>query len=196
MARPKAFDEEAVLQKAVNLFWCRGYEATSVQDLVDCLGINRASLYDTYGDKYELYVKALERYRDTGQSGLCQNMDKSRPALDLLRDLFTEGIQNSLADPDQKGCFMVNSAVELAAHDETIGRIVADNQRAFEARLQQVIERGQQEGTINRVHSAASLATFLFNTYTGIKVLARTRPEPTALYGVMNIAMSALQPSS
>lgn len=194
MARPKAFDEETVLEKAVNLFWCRGYEATSIQDLVDGLGINRASLYDTYGDKHELYVKALERYRDAEQTGLCHHLEQSKPAIDLLREMFTGGIQSSLADPDHKGCFMVNSAIELAAHDETIGRIVADNQRTFEARLQQVIERGQQEGSINRMHSAASLATFLFNTYTGIKVLARTRPKPAALYAVMNVAMSTLQP--
>lgn len=195
MGRPKAFDEDAVLEKAVNLFWCRGYEATSVQDLVDGLGINRASLYDTYGDKHELYVKALEKYRNTEQSGLCRHLEQAKPALDLLRDLFATGIQNSLADPDYKGCFMVNSAIELAAHDQTIGRIVTDNQRVFAAHLEQVIERGRQEGTISQSHSAADLATFLFNTYTGIKVLARTQPEPAVLYAVMNVAMSTLLPN-
>ena len=195
MPRPKAFDEEAVLQKAVNLFWCRGYEATSVQDLVDTLGINRASLYDTYGDKYELYVKALERYRDTEQSGFCQRLDQSRPAIDLLRDLFAAGIRQSLDDPEQKGCFIVNATIELAPHDSAIAQIVAANRRAFEERLRLVIERGQHEGSISRAHSAADLARFLFTTYTGIKVMSRTRPDPSAMQAVMDVAMTTLQPS-
>ncbi|RIV24951.1 TetR/AcrR family transcriptional regulator [Fibrisoma montanum] len=194
MPRPKAFDEEAVLQKAVNLFWCRGYEATSVQDLVDGLGINRASLYDTYGDKRELYIKALEHYRDAEHNGFCQWMDQSRPAIDLLRDLFTGGIRQSVDDPQQKGCFLVNATIELAPHDPAIARIVAANQRTFEERLRQVIERGQREGSINRAHSAADLARFLFTTFTGLKVMSRARPDLSAMQAVMDVAMSTLQP--
>lgn len=194
MARPKAFDEEAVLNKAVKLFWCRGYEATSVQDLVDGLGVNRASLYDTYGDKHTLYVRALERYRAAEQTDLRQHLSQQKPALALLRDLFTNGVQASLNDPDHKGCFMVNSAIELAPHDEAIARLVADNQRVFTGWLAQLIKRGQQEGDISRMHTADDLAAFLFNTYTGLKVLGKTRPDPAALRSIVAVAMSTLRP--
>lgn len=194
MARPKAFDEETVLEKAMTLFWCRGYEATSVQDLVDGLGISRASLYDTYGDKHGLYVRALKKYRDTERLGLCRHVEQAKPAFDLLRDLFAMGTQSALTDADHKGCFMVNSAVELAPHDAAIAKIVADNQCVFIERLRQLVERGQREGSILSQHPPAHLAAFLFNTYAGIKVLAKTQPEPATLRAIMHVAMSILRP--
>jgi TetR/AcrR family transcriptional regulator, transcriptional repressor for nem operon len=192
MARPKAFDEEAVVDKAVDLFWCRGYEATSMQLLVEGLGINRASLYDTYGDKYRLYVRALERYRQTHQGGLCQLLEQPHPAPDLLTDLFDNTVREALGDPDHKGCFMVNAAIELAPHDPAVSQIVADNQRAFEQRIQAVVERGQADGTLTARHSAADLARFIFNTINGIKVLSKAGPDETALRSIVAVTMSAL----
>jgi TetR/AcrR family transcriptional regulator, transcriptional repressor for nem operon len=192
MARPKAFDEDIVLDKAVDLFWCRGYGATSMQHLVDGLGINRASLYDTYGDKYSLYVRALEQYRRTNQSGLCALLAQPGPTPDLLAELFDNTLREILGDPDHKGCFMVNSAIELSPHDPHIARIVADNQRFFEQLLQAVIERGQQAGELSTAHSAAHLASFVFTTLNGLKVIGKSAPDEAALRSIVAVTMSAL----
>lgn len=193
MARPRAFDEETVLDRAVNLFWHRGYEATSVQDLVDGLGINRASLYDSFGDKYALYRKALDRYRQTHQAGLCTLLTTDQPAIEVLQTLFDQTIQATVDDPDHKGCFMVNSAIELAPHDPEVAKVVADNQRVFEETLATLIERGQHEGTITRGHSAPNLARFVFNTINGLKVLGKVQPKRDSLTAVVTVAMASLR---
>jgi TetR/AcrR family transcriptional regulator, transcriptional repressor for nem operon len=193
MARPRAFDEETVLDRAVNLFWCRGYEATSVQDLVDGLGINRASLYDSFGDKYALYRKALDRYRQTHQAGLCTLLTLDQPAIEVIQTLFDQTIQATISDPDHKGCFMVNSAIELAPHDPEVAKVVADNQQVFEGNLTSLIERGQREGTLTTTHSAPDLARFVFNTLNGLKVLGKVQPERNSLTAVVTVAMTSLR---
>ncbi len=193
MARPRVFDEETVLDRAVNLFWCRGYEATSVQDLVDGLGINRASLYDSFGDKYALYRKALDRYRQTHQAGLCTLLTTDQPAIDILQTLFDQTIAATVDDPDHKGCFMVNSAIELAPHDPAVVQVVADNQRVFEQNLTQLIERGQREGNIRATFPADHLARFVFNTLNGLKVLGKVQPEQNSLMAVVRVTMETLR---
>lgn len=194
MARPKAFDEDITLGKAIDLFWCQGYEATSMQQLVDGLGINRASLYDTYGDKYTLYVKALERYRQSSLTSLCTLLDQPRSARALLTDLLDNVLREILDDPDHKGCFMVNSAIELAPHNPDIAKIVSANQRLFEDRLQAVIARGQADNDISHRHPAADLARFVFNTINGLKVVGRSNPDEAALRSVVAVAMATLTP--
>lgn len=194
MARPRAFDEDIVLDRAMNLFWCRGYEATSVQDLVDGLGINRASLYDSFGDKYALYRKALDHYRQTNQARLCTLLDSNQSAIEVLQTLFDSTIQATVDDPNHKGCFIVNSAIELASHDPEVAQVVADNQRVFENSLTGIIERGQSEGSVTTAHAASDLARFVYNTINGLKVLGKVQPDRPALEGVVRVAMGSLQP--
>src|ERR1700753_1582272 len=109
MARTKDFDEDEVLKKAVNLFWLKGYNATSMQDLVDGLGISRSSLYDTYGDKHTLFIKALEAYKAQSAGSMCgivSNMDSAKEAIRQLFDFTTKQL---LSDEQHKGCFLVNA---------------------------------------------------------------------------------------
>lgn len=193
MPRPRAFDEEIVLDRAVNLFWCRGYEATSVQDLVNGLGINRASLYNSFGDKYALYRMALDRYKQTNQTGLCTLLTTDRPAIDVLQNLLENTIQETANDPDHKGCFLVNSAIELASHDPEVARVVTDNQCFFENLLTKLLERGQCEGSVTIAHSAPDLARFVFNTINGLKVLGKVQPDRSALLSVVKVTMDTLR---
>lgn len=194
MARPKAFDEQVVLNQAVDLFCGRGYEATSVQDLVDGLGINRASLYDTYGDKHALYRQALEQYQQCSQATIHQLLNQSRPAIDLLHDLLEGVVNDILSDPVQKGCFMVNASIELAAHDAEIARIVAQNQQTLVSKFTELIERGQREGDITSKHAAGDLSQFIFNTVSGLRVLGKMQSPAASLESVVRVAISSLQP--
>ena len=193
MARPKAFDEKTVLNQAVLLFSRQGYEATSVQDLVDRLGINRASLYDTFGDKYALYRQALDEYRQCSQQTVCQLLDQSLPVIDLLSDLLNSVIDDIVGNADQGGCFMVNAAVELATHDPEIARIVSENQQTLVGRFTTLIERGQQEGAITTDHAAPDLSQFLYNTISGLRVLGKMQSERSVLQRIATVAISSLQ---
>ena len=147
MAGPnKQFDRDKALDKAVQLFWEQGYEATSMQDLVNAMGINRASLYQTYGNKQELYLASLERYAAQILAHLTGLLDKPGTPLTNLRDLFVHVIEQSL-EGNMQGCFINNTAVELGPHDATLAENIRDIWVQFEdlfaTRLQQAIEQHQ-----------------------------------------------------
>lgn len=147
MAGPnKQFDRDQALDKAVQLFWEHGYEATSMQDLVNAMGVNRASLYQTYGSKQELYLASLERYAAQILAHVTGLLDKPGTPLSKLRDLFVHVIEQSL-DGNMQGCFINNTAVELGPHDATLAEkirgIWVQFEDLFAMRLQQAIKQNQ-----------------------------------------------------
>lgn len=147
MAGPsKQFDRDQTLDRAVQLFWEQGYEATSMQDLVNAMGINRASLYQTYGNKQQLYLASLERYSATILAHVSGLLNKPGTPLTNLHDLFVHVIEQSL-EGNMHGCFINNTAVELGPHDAKLAEKIRDIwvqfEHLFAARLQQAIEQQQ-----------------------------------------------------
>jgi TetR/AcrR family transcriptional repressor of nem operon len=193
MARNKEFEEAAVLDKAVHLFWCKGYNGTSMQEVVDCLGISRSSLYDTFGDKRQLYLAALGRYRSQMAGALLQAVQQATEVLPTLRKVFEMAVQESLTEPLGKGCFMVNSTVELAPHDPEVARIVKANLEDIEEAFYQLIRKGQQQGEITPKHDARALARFLFNAMSGLRVAAKAGAGPDVYADVINLSLSVLK---
>ena len=193
MARSKEFEEAEVLDKAVALFWCKGYNGTSMQDVVDCLGISRSSLYDTFGDKRQLYLAALNRYRTRMAGALLQMVQHATAVLPTVGQLFEMVVRESLADQLTKGCFMVNSTVELAPHDPEVARIVKANMEDIEEAFYQLIRKGQQQGEIPPKHDARALARFLFNTMSGLRVAAKAGAGRGVYEEVVNLSLSVLK---
>ncbi|HYX30172.1 MAG TPA: TetR/AcrR family transcriptional regulator, partial [Pyrinomonadaceae bacterium] len=109
MARQKEFDRDIVLHKAMEVFWARGYEGASIQDLVKHMGINRQSIYDTFGDKHSLFLEALDRYREIQSRKVFEILDRPGSVKRNLKLLFQEVIDKSLSDKDRRGCFVGNS---------------------------------------------------------------------------------------
>ncbi|SMO73633.1 transcriptional regulator, TetR family [Flavobacterium resistens] len=182
MARTKEFNEDQALDKAIEIFWHKGYNGTSAQDLVTHLGLSRSSLYDTFGDKQKLFVKSLQRYQQQNEESLKLLFENAENIKTALTEIFKQAVVESLQDRITKGCFMVNSAVELAMHDPEIGKIVHDNQKAVEEVFYQAIKKGQEYGQISDKQEARSLARFIFNNYSGIRVLARAGERDKQVY--------------
>src|SRR5262245_24509956 len=113
MARPREFDDEAVLDAAIQCFWSRGYEATSVKDLIGKTGITAASLYNAFGDKRTLFRSALDHYVEDGIGERIRRCE-IRPPREAIGAFFEEILSRSLSDRERKGCMLVNSALELA----------------------------------------------------------------------------------
>jgi TetR/AcrR family transcriptional repressor of nem operon len=191
MARPREFDESAVLDAAIQCFWSRGYEATSVKDLIDETGITAASLYNAYGDKRGLFRTALDRYVDSSIAGRMQRC-AALPPREAIEAFFAEILSRSLSDREHKGCMLVNSALEMAPHDPEFQRIIARVLTRIEKFFLDCIERGQAAGTIARAMSADQLARHLLGVLLGVRVLARVRPERTLLEGVIAPALGLL----
>lgn len=192
MPRTKEFDEAAVLDKAVKLFWCKGYNATSAQDLVDNLGISRSSLYDTFGDKRNIFIQALQYYRTTMASKMIQFIDTSDDVEKSIKDIFSMAITHALEDKLSRGCFMVNSTIELAPHDKEIAQIVNQNMQDIEDALCRAVKKGQKKGVFSTKQKPRALARFLFNTITGIRVASKSGADKKVYEDIVKVALSVL----
>jgi len=192
MARPREFDEVTALEAAIECFWHRGYEATSVRDLADKMGISGPSLYNAYGDKRALFVQALEHYLDHSARALIERLENSLPPKQAIRRFIEEIIEHSVSDRERRGCFLINAALEVAPHDRKLGAFVADRFAEIEAFFYRSIKAAQAEGAIPRDRSAKDLARLLLGVLLGIRVLARSRPERALLEGVARPAFALL----
>lgn len=193
MARLKVFNEEDALDKAIEIFWSKGYNGTSAQDLVTYLGLSRSSLYDTFGDKHSLFIKALQRYQKKSYDDVSSVLQKSENIKETIKEIFAQAIIESFEDKITKGCFMVNSTVELALHDTEIGKVVNDNRQKMEEVFFLAIKRGQELNQISRSSDPRLLARFIFNNYSGIRVLARSAGTPKQVFDdVLKVLLSLL----
>ncbi len=191
MARPREFDNAEVLEAAVQCFWAKGYEATSVRDLAERMGITCASLYNAFGDKRALFRRALEHYVGAMSERIARLEETSAPRDAIVA--FLEGaIDRALADRERRGCMLVNSALELAPHDEEFRGLVGDQLGAMEAFFRRAVLAGQRDGSIGTQRPADELARHFLGVLMGLRVLARARPDRALLEGVIRPALSLL----
>jgi TetR/AcrR family transcriptional repressor of nem operon len=193
VARTKEFEPERALERATDLFWRAGYEATSVQELLDAMGIGRGSFYDTFGDKHALFLAALDRYRESAESGTVSALEADGSPKGAIRAAFGAMV-DELADQEEprRGCLLANSMVELAPRDpevmDRVSRYVARMEEAFA----RTVRRGQAAGEIGAQHDPVALARFLVNNALGLRVLAKTGAPRRALEDAARVALGAL----
>ena len=192
MARTKDFDEEEVLNKAVCLFWQKGFNGTSMQELVDHLNISRSSLYDTYVDKRTLYLKALSFYQGATWKRFESMLAHETSATATIKKLLELITSDLLSDRQHKGCFMVNAEVEVAPHDTDVKEIVQKSEDQIEETFRATIQKGQRSGELSAKKDARALARFFLNTVKGIRVSAKSTPDPKIFQDIIKTAMTVL----
>jgi TetR/AcrR family transcriptional regulator, transcriptional repressor for nem operon len=192
MARSKEFDEQQVLEKAIELFWVKGYNITSAQDLVDGLGISRSSLYDTYSDKRSLFLDTLKTYREKNIKRLTDLIAEIDNPEKSIRTILQMAISENVECKLHKGCFMTNSTVEMALHDKEVAAIVRSHMQAVEELFYTVIKEGQEMGQFTTTQTARSLARFLFNNVSGISVAGKYGADKKQVDDVVKVILSAL----
>ena len=192
MARPREFDEGAVLDAAIEQFWLRGYEATSVRDLAGEMGIAGASLYNAFGDKRTLYRSALNRYLEQTFRERIRRLESTLPPHDAITAFFAEIIERSVTDKRRKGCMLVNSTLEHVPADRDFQQIVMTFLSDVESFFLRSVASGQREGTITKSQTAEDLSRMLLGQLLGIRVLARTRPDRPLLEGMLRPVFACL----
>jgi TetR/AcrR family transcriptional regulator, transcriptional repressor for nem operon len=192
MARVKEFDEQQVLEKAIELFWVKGYNITSAQDLVDGLGISRSSLYDTYSDKRSLFINALKAYKEKSITRLSQLVAEIEDPEKAIRSFLQLAIKENVECKQHKGCLITNSTVEMAFQDKELAALVRSHMQAIEDILCAVIKKGQESGQFTTTHPARSLARFLFNNISGISVAGKYGVEKKQADDVIKVILSSL----
>jgi len=192
MPRTKTFDEQEALQKAMHTFWKNGYHATSMQDLVDAMGINRASLYDTFGGKKALFDKAFELYRATNTAEVKRFLERQKSVKEGFRQLFAMAIKESQSDTGRKGCFVVNVTTELLPGDEALQGVLQANKAAFTEVFYEFLQQGVERGEIEGGKDLRAIATMLFTLYNGIKVVGKIPGQGEELQASVEAALGVL----
>ncbi|MFQ5493960.1 MAG: TetR/AcrR family transcriptional regulator [Phycisphaerae bacterium] len=191
MARPKQFQPEYALGKAMEAFWGRGYEATSVQDLVNATGVSRQSLYDTFGGKRDLFLACIDHYIRTINGRIPQILGAPGSPLANVRRAMTE-MANVFAAQNGRGCLVSNTVVEMGDHDSAIAEKVRSNLRFVRAIIHGALDRSVEAEELPRSTDTAALSRFLLCTLQGLVVMARAGAEPGEVQEVTGVALSVL----
>lgn len=193
MPRTKSFVEKDVLHKAMKLFWKKGYHATSMQNLVSALGINRASLYDTFGGKKKLFDQALELYCFNNKEDTLHFLNEQVSVKEGIRKLFEFAIIKATSDTNKKGCFVVNSTTEMIPEeDEGTKKILFDNKESFELIFYNFLLSGQKSGEISKNKDVKAIATLIYTLFSGINVVSKIESQKNNLLPTVDLVLSLL----
>lgn len=174
MPRSKEFDSEAAIEKAMHVFWHKGYHAASMEDLLDAMEINRGSLYATYGGKRDLFLKAMDRYcGEGGVGGRFSILRQPGPAMPLIHRFVDAIVDFVLSDPLRRGCLITNTVMELAPHDKDIGKKLSGRVHMLEDALFKLLTRAQREGDLSKGKDPRALARVLVTMMQGMIVMIK-----------------------
>lgn len=191
MARPAQFNRDAVLHAVTQLFWERGYHATSVEQILNAAGINRATLYASFGDKASVFEQAMEHYFQPVQRILQLQQAGQSPALQRLQQFFELTLIALPEAQRQFGCLLVNSVCELADSDPELAGCAAQRLRQVQGHFQLLLEQARMEGTVQGEPEA--LARWLINTMKGLRVSAREQMPQEQLQQMINITFQGIR---
>ncbi|MBU3178359.1 TetR/AcrR family transcriptional regulator [Clostridium estertheticum] len=191
MGRSREFDENVVLQKAMELFWEKGYEKTSLSDLVEHMGIHRRSLYDTFGDKHTLFLKTIDCYEELIKNKIqigTLHAETAKQAVQFIFDFMIEGYEDR-----PWGCLIVNSATEMALRDKEVDEKTEKAFMQTEHFLADLVRKGQQTGEFSCNYDAEVLSEILQNTLLGIRVLVRTSASKEKMHRIADFFVNLLK---
>jgi TetR/AcrR family transcriptional regulator, transcriptional repressor for nem operon len=192
VARPRQFDQEAVLDAIVGHFWAHGYKGTSVRHLEEVSGLGTASLYNSFGDKLTVFLAALERYSEHRTRGWILEIERITSPAARIRAFVDGIIESALQDPDRMGCLVINTAIELGPHDPEVAAIVAGHLAEVEAffrrNLEAALAAGEVQPSLSAQDAARSFSALMF----GLRVLARTRPDRAMMEGAARPLLALL----
>ncbi len=192
MARPIEFDREEVLQKALYTFWEKGYEATTLPDLLASMGINRSSFYNTFGDKQTLFREVMSLYYQQTAIKRLMILEKAKSAKQGLRDYFSHNIDVAVADYNPGGCLLTNTATNLKTIDQEIARSLPQGVDRLEQAIYRLLEKGQGSGEIPSSKDIKAVARLMIAVSYGINIAARVNPNRAVLEDMAQVAVSTL----
>ncbi len=191
VGRPKEFDEQEALERAMEVFWTYGYEATSVQDLLDAMGIHRGSMYDTFGDKHALFTAAINHYGRTITQSVEDTLDGPGSPLGNIRKLLGR-MAAPAADGKCRGCLATNTVIELAPHDQEVAEAVKALLGRVEKAFHRTLERAVESGELSPDANTRALARFLSCTLQGLVVMGKAAASRSTIKDILNVTLSAV----
>ena len=192
MARPKEFDREAALAAAMRLFWAKGYDATSTDDLRHAIGIGRQSLYDTFGGKRTLYLEALRRYQDDSVAARIKTLRAAASPLSAIEQ-FLVAVARETPTQRAMGCMGVRAICDFGTSDPDVSALGKSAGTVVESALEDTLRKAKAKNEVRSSLNVRAAAQFLQATLTGLKVAARAGSTPNALRGIAEVAVDGLR---
>ncbi|WP_435577461.1 TetR/AcrR family transcriptional regulator [Gilvibacter sp.] len=180
MPRTEVFDRADVIQKVQAVFWSKGYNGTSMQDLVDATGLNRSSIYNSFGSKHELFMLSLKTYHKQNLDGIDQMIEQYESPLKVLKDLFEKGVSGA-CDSENKGCMLVNCTTELANQQADVQHWLTGSNAKMRLRFRNLLEAAQEAGELKADADTDLLAHYLLMSLQGLRVNGLTNQDPQLL---------------
>ena len=192
MARPREFDPDVALDCAMHVFWSKGYEGTSLDDLCEATGLSRSSLYSAFGDKHALLLRALDRYEEISAARIADALGRRLPIREALAALLGEFVDRIVAGPGRQGCFIGNCAAELARHDrQALDRVRRSLERT-ERQFREALESARVRGELAPSADPRALARFLAAGIHGLRLVGKANPERVALNDIARTMLRCL----
>jgi TetR/AcrR family transcriptional repressor of nem operon len=191
MARPREFDEQKTLEAVAEAFWSRGYDGTSTRDLAQRTGLTVTSLYNAFGDKQALFQRALEHYLDATLRERIHRLEQTLAPTEAIAAFFHEVIERSLSDTQQRGCFLVNSALQATPDAPELRAAIAAEIDAIRAFFRRCLLAGRRNGDVPASVSAAEASAHLLTVMLGLRVMARVHPDRATMTAAVATALKA-----
>lgn len=192
MARPREFDTDSALERAMQAFWAKGYKATSLDDLCAATGLSRSSLYAAFGGKRTLLHRSLDRYQEQGATRIAAALARPGSVRVAIAAFMSEMIDRIVEGPGRRGCFIGNCAAELARGDRATAARVRLGLERIEGLFRDALARGQARGEIPAPADVASVARFIVSGIQGLRLVGKANPDRTALEGIASVMLRCL----
>jgi len=191
MPKTVLFDKDEVIRKVTDLFWEKGYNGTSMQDLVDVTGLNRSSIYNTFGDKFQLFAESLKFYRSF-QNDLLGKVRSTAKSPKAAIEMLFNGVWEQMNNAPEKGCYLSNCATELSNTDPRIFDFLSKNKQTMVDGFQSLIEDAQKLNEIDKDKNAEILANYLFSSLQGLRVTSMIDRDKGHIKGITDQILQAL----
>ncbi len=193
MGRPREFDFNDTLERAMQTFWAKGYEATSLDDLCAATGLGRSSLYAAFGDKQGLYLSALERYETAAIGRITASLSSSKSPLDGIVAFINRIIDDIVAGPGRRGCFIGNCAAELARQDRMVASHVRHSMDRVQSTFRMAIVQARDAGQLPTNADVDALAAFLMSGIQGLRLVGKANPDRAVLKDIAKVMLRCIE---
>lgn len=193
LGRPLEFDPDESLETAMQLFWSKGYEATSLQDLLNAMALSKSSFYQAFGGKHPLFEQCINRYRDKLATQMLDRLRRAKSGKAFIEESLYSLAEEVRCSEQPRGCLIMNSATEFAQRDPVVAELIAQGTEKFTNVFLAAVKRAQAEGDIPLQKNAHALARYLVSSISGLKTMAKAGTDPTTLEEIVGVVLTALE---
>jgi len=184
VGRPREFDSEQALEAAMHLFWRKGYEATSMQDLLQTMNLSKSSLYQTYGNKHSLFQQCLNHYQNVMTNMFEQCLEQAKSGKEFVEHIFSMLLDNTDKPENRIGCLVTNTASEFSQRDPVIAKLTKKATESFTQVFQTAIEHAQRDGLVDKQKDSRQLAAYVMCNFAGMNTLIKAGADKGTLQAI------------